>query len=99
MKKPYIVPESRVFSINLNENIAASDKVTQGDDIVTAQGVIRFTFGTEPCRGKYTDFIPVTVGDNATYSQYMADLREGATKYGIDGYMAFFNCSGYESQT
>ena len=87
MKKPYIVPESRLFSIDLKENIAASD-------------LIKFTFGTEPCRGKYTDTIPVSVGDNASFMDYYEELnREVMSGKYANGFQAYFNCFKYATYT
>ena len=100
MKKPYITPESRLFTINLNENIAASDQIDNGNDQISANTIIKFTFGTDPCRGKYTDMIPVTVGDNASFIQYYNELNSEASsgKY-ENGYQAYFNCFKYVSNT
>ena len=100
MKKPYIVPESRLFSIDLKENIAASDQIWNGQDIVTANALIKFTFGTEPCRGKYTDTIPVTVGDNAAFMDYYEELnREVMSGKYANGFQAYFNCFKYATYT
>ena len=98
MKKPYIIPESRLFTIDLNENIAASDLLFNGDDQVTATALIKFTFGTEPCRGKYTDTIPVTVGNNASFMSYYNELNnEVASGKYENGFQAYFNCFKYVS--
>lgn len=98
MKKPYIIPESRLFSIDLNENIAASDLLFNGGDEVSATALIKFTLGTEPCRGKYTDAIPVTVGDHASFMTYYNELNnEVASGKYENGFKAYFDCFKYVS--
>ena len=96
MKKTYVVPESRLFSINLNENIAASDQIyNSGDDLITATAVITFTHGTDPCREVYTDIIPVSesVKGSTSFLQYYNDL---STQVGDTGkYEAYFKCFKY----
>ncbi|MGM9681687.1 MAG: hypothetical protein ACI3XR_09305 [Eubacteriales bacterium] len=89
MKKDYIVPESKLYSINLKENIAYS-----GDDIINANAVISFTHDTGTCRGYYsgqTD-APVHTPAGSSFQAYYDELRS----YGAG---AYFNCFTYISNT
>lgn len=85
MKKKYVVPESKVFAINLSENIAASGGISQ----VEGAAVITFTHQIDGCRGYYSGLTtaPVTITTNNFYDYY-DELR----KYGQE---AYFNCFSY----
>lgn len=79
MKKPYIVPESRLFAINLKENIADSIFNNNGDDSIAATAFIMFTHGVDPCRGYYTGSLSAPVSPNiagsTNFMDYYNDLR------------------------
>ena len=95
MKKPYVVPESRLFAINLNENIAASGQIYNGDDQISASAVIKFTQGMEPCRDVYTDLIDVSpeVKGQSSFLAYYNDLSSLVEKSGK--FEAFYRCFKY----
>lgn len=101
MKKPYVAPASRLFTINLKENIAASDSIYNGDDLITATAVIYFTQDTEPCRGMYTGLVKVDelIGDNASFGAYWSDLNKQVGEGVQDGYLAYYKCFKYVSGT
>lgn len=94
MKKSYVVPESKLFAINLKESIAASDKITNGDDEISANAVIKFTVSVDPCREVYTALIPVSESAKATntFQGYYNDLNEQVGSGVANGYLAYFNC-------
>lgn len=75
MKKTYVAPESKLYALKLNENIA--DSVEQGEDEVTGMFIISFKQDENPCRGLYTgvDGAKNTLGMEATFSQYYAQLQ------------------------
>lgn len=75
MKKTYVAPESKLFALKLNENIA--DSVEQGEDSVQGMFIISFTQTTSPCRGIYTgvDGAKNTLGMEANFSDYYAQLQ------------------------
>lgn len=94
MKKTYVAPESKLFSINLRENIAASDSLYNGDDVINATAVIHFTHDTDPCRGMYTDLIKVDKAKNSTnFLDYYTELNEVVGSTG--NYEAYFKCFKY----
>ena len=72
MKKKYIRPESRLYAINLAENIASSEVEGSGD-IVGGNMIIKFSSLVDGCRGYYTGDTtsPVTVvgGFNEYYTE------------------------------
>ncbi len=75
MKKTYVVPESNLFVLKLNENIA--DSVIQGEDEVSGLFIISFTQNETPCRGLYTG-IPGAICDlgmEASFAEYYAQLK------------------------
>ena len=99
MKKPYVAPESYLFSINLSENIAASDLLYNGDDEISATAVIKFTSGMDPCREVYTERVPVSpeVLGSSSFLAYYNDLS-GQVSSGVEnGLAAYFNCFKYVS--
>ena len=59
MKKQYIRPESQLFVINLEENIASSSSL--GESEMSGTSVIKFTHGENGCRGYYTGIVHVWV--------------------------------------
>lgn len=75
MKKNYVAPESKLYALKLNENIA--DSVEQGDDEVSGMFVISFTENTSPCRGLYSGIpnMENTLGMEATFAAYYAQLQ------------------------
>lgn len=86
MKKKYIVPESRLFALNLNENIAISGGASE----ISGSAVIKFTQIVDNCRGIYTgdESAPVNP-NNSTFSDYYNELLNfGANVY--------FNCFRYQ---
>ncbi len=92
MKKTYVVPESKLYAINISENIAGSDVLDSGDDMISTNAVITFTYGSDPCRGYYTNdtTAPVTVTGDA-FAPYYNELRE----YGKKNLLVYFNCFEY----
>lgn len=89
MKKNYVVPESKLIAINLNESIAISG----GIDEVGGMAVIKFHAVQDGCRQTYTERI--TVSDNLTgtdfidyYNDFMTLVRE------TGNYEAYFFCFG-----
>lgn len=86
MKKKYIVPESKLIVINLNEGIAA---VSGGISEVSGSAVIKFTHDLDGCRGRYTGVEGATVSPNITT---FMDYYEELMGYGADVY---FNCFRY----
>ncbi len=86
MKKKYIVPESRLFSINVKESIAMA---SAGLSETSGAAIIHFTQHIDGCRGLYTG-IPTAVVDPAIteFEDYYKQLHA----YGAD---AYFNCFGY----
>lgn len=89
MKKKYIVPESRLFVLNIKENIAGSDAIFDGQDQIESNVVIRFTVDTDPCRVNYTDCetAPVRVAGTA-FKDYYGDLMD----YGATNPSVYYNC-------
>lgn len=87
MKKKYIIPESKLIVINLNEGIAA---VSGGSSEISGSAVIKFTQYVDGCRGIYTDVDGATVdSSNTTFMDYYEQLLG----YGADVY---FNCFRYQ---
>ncbi len=87
MKKKYIVPESRLFSINVNESIAVA---SSGVAVVTGSATIYFTQQIDGCRGVYTGIPTAVVDPTITdFEGYYDQLHS----YGADVY---FNCFQYD---
>lgn len=86
MKKEYVVPESRLISINIRESIAiASGGISQ----VEGAAVIKFTHETDGCRGYYTGVTSAPVKQTSDkFLDYYDELR----KYGME---AYFSCFSY----
>ena len=89
MKKQYVRPESRLFVINLEENIASSG-ITGGGDSVTGSAVINFTSESAGCRKYYTgdETAVVQVPVNGTYWEYYDDLHMIAA----NNFAVYFYC-------
>lgn len=88
MKKKYVVPESKLYAINIDENIAGSD-VLMGDDMMSGQITIRFTYGSSPCREYYTnDTTAVVTITNGTFMDYYHELYA----YGKKNPITYLNC-------
>ncbi len=89
MKKKYIVPESRLYVLNIQENIAGSDALYDGQDQIESNVVIKFTVDTDPCRVYYTDsdLAPVRVTGNL-FKDYYGDLMN----YGATNPVIYYNC-------
>ncbi len=88
MKKKYVVPESKLYAINIKENIAGSDLMT-GDDAMSGQITIRFTHGGSPCREYYTgDMTAVVTITNGNFMDYYHELYAYAKKNPI----TYLNC-------
>lgn len=87
MKKKYVVPESNLIVINLNEGIAA---VSGGISEVSGSAVIRFTHNIDGCRGRYTGIESAKVDQSiTTFMGYYNELMS----YGAEVY---FNCFRYQ---
>lgn len=89
MKKAYIVPESKLFAIDLKENIAASDIIINGEDEISSSGRIKFTVDVTPCRGFYTGSDKPVNPNNSTFLDYYNELR------GYNDFQAYFNCLSF----
>lgn len=86
MKKKYVVPESRLFAINLSESIAVSG----GTSEVSGSAVIQFTEGMDGCREIYTGTPGAKVETTGTgFIDYYNELLG----YGSE---AYFNCFRYK---
>lgn len=75
MKKTYVAPESKLFVLKLDENIA--DSVSQGEDEISGLFIISFTQNDNPCRGLYTNTPGAicSLGFEATFAEYYAQLQ------------------------
>lgn len=90
MKKKYIAPDSRLFAINISENIAGSDTI--GGDSISSSIQIKFTHSVSPCRDYYTGdtTAKVTVdygSDPMVYYNELYDYVEKNMNYGL-----YFRC-------
>lgn len=99
MKKHYIVPESKIFAINLKENIAASMFNNNGDDSISATAVIKFTQTIDPCRECYTGLLNVSdyVKGSNSFLDYYNDLNTLVAQG--SNYEAYYKCFKYVSNT
>ncbi len=86
MKKKYVVPESKLFAVNMNENIAISGGASE----ISGSAIIRFTELVDNCRGIYTGCSGANVSEGlTTFIDYYNDLlTKGAEVY--------YNCFRYE---
>ena len=86
MKKKYIRPESRLYAINLSENIASSE-VEGTDDAVSGNSIIKFTQETPTgCRKLYTNIVPVTLPYDSSFSEFYNELLSA------QNFLAYFEC-------
>lgn len=84
MKKKYIVPESKLFAINMKENIAAS---IMGGSEISGAAVIQFSSSKDGCRDYYTGLKEFEVKTNGTsFSDYYKELYA----YGSEAYYTCF---------
>lgn len=84
MKKEYIVPESKLFAINMKENIAIS-----GGAEVSGAAVIKFTYKIDGCKKYYSGFTWAEVHTaGVTFGDYYKELDS----YGGE---AYYNCFRY----
>lgn len=87
MKKKYVIPESRLFAINMSESIA--DK-SGGSSEISGAAVIQFYEAYDGCRGVYTKTASAIVDPSCeTFFDYYTDLQ----KHGAEVY---FNCFRYQ---
>ncbi len=93
MKKEYVVPESKLFAINIKENIAGSDQIFSGEDSLAANVQITFTQQTATCRGLYSGFedAPVVKASGDSFKPYYDELLE----YGAAKPQIYWTCFRY----
>ncbi len=85
MKKKYIAPQSKLFAINLNENIAVSGGISE----VSGSATIMFTQNIDGCRGIYTSVPSAEVHViSGTFFDYYQEIQS----YGAEVY---FKCFKY----
>ena len=89
MKKKYIRPESRLYAINLSENIASSDVEGSGD-LVNGNMVIKFTSDGNGCRGYYSGITTAPVTVTGTFNDYYKELNSIVES--TFNYFLYFNC-------
>ncbi len=77
MKKEYIAPKSRFYSVEFSENIASSIPGSFGGDQISGAMTILFSHTVTPCRDYYTESFsaPVTVPENSTFVEYFLDMQ------------------------
>lgn len=86
MKKEYIVPESKLFAINMNENIAISG----GHSEISGSAIIKFTHTIDGCKLYYSGDTTAPVGvTSGVFGDYVLELR------GYNNMNAYFNCYTY----
>ncbi len=86
MKKKYIAPESRLFTINMNESIAISG----GHSEISGSAVIKFTHSIDGCKSYYTGDTTAPVGvTSGRFGDYVLELRN------YNNMNAYFNCYTY----
>lgn len=85
MKKKYIRPESRLYAINISENIASSG-VEGGNDAVAGNSIIKFTQYGDSCRKLYTDIVPVSLPFESSFNDFYNELLQA------NNFVAYFNC-------
>lgn len=90
MKKKYVRPESRLYVINLAENIASSGDDVSGD-LVNGNMVIKFTSAVDGCRQHYTgDSTAIVTVNTNHFVDYENELRSIITNGG--NIWTYFNC-------
>ncbi len=92
MKKKYIVPESKLIALNLNESIA----ISAGDDIVAGMSVIKFTADFDGCRKLYTERLPVSdqLQSGAEFMDYYNEFLNLVSQN--SAFEAYFYCFGHQ---
>ncbi len=91
MKKDYIIPESRLFAINISENIADSIGGDMGGSSeISGSAVIQFYQYSDGCRKIYTKIEQAPVNPN---NVNFIDFYNEILSYGADVY---FNCFRYQ---
>ena len=76
MKKEYVKPESFLYSIAFDENIASSGGEGMGEDQISGAMTILFSHSVSPCRDFYTrSDKPVSVPDGSTFFQYFMEMQ------------------------
>ena len=90
MKKKYIVPESKLIALNLNESIAISG----GTDEIGGMSVIRFSAQLDGCRKLYTERLPVSdaLQSGGDFMQYYNEFLDLVSKNAA--FEAYFYCFG-----
>lgn len=89
MKKKYVRPESRLYAINLSENIASSGTSDTGD-LVSGNSIIKFTHTGDNCRGYYTGDMTAQVTVTGTFADYAREL-ESIVQSSLN-FATYFNC-------
>lgn len=89
MKKKYVVPESKLIAINLEESIAISG----GVDSVEGSASITFSSQKDGCRDFYTRFVPVQ-STGTGFLDYYNDFRNqvNSNMANIEYLTAWFSC-------
>lgn len=85
MKKKYVVPESKLIAINIEESIAVSG----GVDEVGGMAVIQFTEMLDGCRKYYTGLAEVKTS-GTDFLDYYDDFNNLVAQ--TQNFMAWFNC-------
>ena len=76
MKKKYIRPESFLYSVAFDENIASSGGDGLGGDQISGAMVILFSHSVSPCRDYYTKSDkPVSVPDGSSFVEYFMEMQ------------------------
>ncbi len=76
MKKKYVRPESFLYSIAFDENIASSGGTGVGGDSISGAMVILFTYDISPCREYYAQSDKkVTVPDGSSFFTYFMEMQ------------------------
>lgn len=89
MKKNYVVPESKLIALNINESIAISG----GIDEVGGMAVIKFHSAQDGCRETYTERL--AVGDNLSGTEFIDYYNDFMNQVKATGnYEAYFFCFG-----
>lgn len=86
MKEMYIAPESRLYAINISENIAGSSAEEGGGDAVQGNAVIKFSQVVSGCRAYYTDDTTSPVTANGEFGDYFNELNN------LGKPMTYWNC-------
>ncbi len=88
MKKKYVRPESFLYSIEFNENIASSSGDNEGSDSIGGGMVILFSQSISPCRDYYTKSEhAVTVPPGSSFIQYFMEWQSSQAPHTCLVYM------------